>query len=124
MTGAGIAIGALTAGGDVATPMAGSLAVALYAGALAGVGMAIGGIFGAGIAGASVVAITLLTWLLDFLVPSLGLPEILQELALSSHMGQPMIGVWDVPGIVLCVALALGGLLIGAWGFARRDLRD
>lgn len=124
MTAAGITIGALAAGGDVATPVIGTLAVGLYAGALAGVGIAIGGVFGAGIAGTSVVAITLLTWLLDFLVPSLQLPDALQQLALSSHMGQPMVGVWDVPGIVLCLALAVGGLAVGAWGFSRRDIRD
>jgi putative exporter of polyketide antibiotics len=104
--------------------MIGSLAVGLYGGALAGVGLAIGGLFGAGYAGPAVVAITLITWLLDFLVPSLGLPEVLRELALSSHLGQPMVGSWDTTGIVLCVGLAVGGLLLGAIGFGRRDLRS
>jgi ABC-2 type transport system permease protein len=123
LTAVGIAAGAASAGGDVGTPVLGSLAVGLYGGALAGVGLAIGGLFGAGVAGASVVAITILTWLLDFLVPSLDLPSFLQELALSSHMGQPMVGIWDVPGIVLCVVLAFGGLAVGAVAFGRRDLR-
>lgn len=124
LSGIGIAIGAATAGGDIATPVSGSLAVGLYALALAGVGIALGGLFGPGIAGTAVVAITLLTWLLDFLVPSLDLPSFLRELALSSHMGQPMVGSWDPVGIALCAVLAIGGLLVGAWGFARRDLRD
>jgi ABC-2 type transport system permease protein len=122
--GIGIAIGAMSAGGDVATPVVGTAALALYGMALAGIGLAIGGLFGAGIAGTAVAVITILTWLLDFLVPSLDLPEQLQQLALSSHMGQPMVGVWDVPGIVLCLVLAFGGLAIGTWGFARRDLRS
>ena len=121
-TAVGIAIGGATAGGDVGTAVLGSGAVGLYGGALAGVGLAIGGIFGAGVAGTAVVAITILTWLLDFLVPSLDLPSWLQELALSSHMGQPMLGVWDVPGIVLCLVLAVGGVVLGAVTFARRDL--
>jgi ABC-2 type transport system permease protein len=123
LTAAGIALGAISAGGDVATPVIGTAALAIYGLALAGVGLAIGGLFGAGIAGTAVVAITIVTWLLDFLVPSLQLPGWLQQLALSSHMGQPMVGVWDVPGILLCLLLAFGGLALGTWGFARRDLR-
>lgn len=123
LTAAGIAIGALSAGGDVATPVIGTAALALYGVALAGVGLAIGGLFGAGIAGTSVAVITIVTWLVDFLVPSLDLPDQLRQLALSSHMGQPMVGAWDVPGILLCLVLAFGGLALGTWGFARRDLR-
>lgn len=122
-TAIGIAIGGATAGGDYATAVLGSGAVGLYGGALAGVGVAIGGFVGAGVAGTAVVTITVLTWLLDFLVPSLDLPSWLQGLALSSHMGQPMLGVWDVPGIVLCLVLAFGGVVVGALAFARRDLR-
>jgi hypothetical protein len=37
-------------------------------------------------------------------------------------MGEPMVGNWDVPGIVACVVLAVGGLVLGAWGMSRRDL--
>ena len=39
-------------------------------------------------------------------------------------MGQPMVGVWDVIGVVACIVLAVAGLAIGTWGFARRDLRS
>jgi hypothetical protein len=35
-----------------------------------------------------------------------------------------MVGAWDPVGIALCVALAVGGVLVGTWGFGRRDLRD
>ena len=45
------------------------------------------------------------------------------QLALTSHLGQPMVGVWDGAGMVLCAALALGGLALGAWGIARRDVQ-
>jgi putative exporter of polyketide antibiotics len=69
-----------------------------------------------------VVAVTILTWLLDLVAGDLGLPEWVTQLALSSHMGQPMVGVWDPVGIVACAALAIGGTAIGVWGFARRDL--
>jgi hypothetical protein len=34
-----------------------------------------------------------------------------------------MLGQWDVVGIVASVVIAVGGVLLGAWGFARRDLR-
>jgi hypothetical protein len=37
-------------------------------------------------------------------------------------MGQPMVGDRDPMGIVLCLALAVGGTLVGAWGMSRRDV--
>jgi hypothetical protein len=37
-------------------------------------------------------------------------------------MGQPMIGQWDPVGIVACVVIAVGGILLGAWGMTRRDV--
>ena len=39
-----------------------------------------------------------------------------------AHLGQPMIGIWDWVGMGACVALAVGGLLLGAWGMSRRDV--
>ena len=124
LSAAGIAIGALAAGGELATPVLGTLAIGLYAAGMAGVGFAVGGLFGAGIAGATVAGLTIVTWLLGFIGPVLDLPEPIQQLALSAHMGQPMVGVWDPSGIILCVMLAVGGLVVGAWGMARRDLRS
>lgn len=41
---------------------------------------------------------------------------------MSTHMGQPMVGVWDVGGIVACLVLAMGGLMLGAVGNQRRDI--
>jgi hypothetical protein len=34
-----------------------------------------------------------------------------------------MAGSYDVPGLIACFVLALGGLFLGAWLFGRRDLR-
>ena len=34
-----------------------------------------------------------------------------------------MLGQWDPVGIVASVVLAVGGILVGAWGFKRRDLK-
>jgi ABC-2 type transport system permease protein len=124
VTAVGIAIGALMAGGEVWTPVAGTLAIGLYAAAFAGVGIAIGGLFGPALAAPAVVALTLITWLIDLIGGDLGIPDWIHQLALSTHMGQPMVGVWEPIGIVACVVLALGGVAIGTLAFARRDLRS
>jgi ABC-2 type transport system permease protein len=121
---AGIAIGVATAAGDVATPVVGSLALGLYAAALVGIGHAVGGVLGTRFAATFVVVFVIVTWFVQLLGPLLGLPEWVRDLALTSHFGQPMVGAWDPVGIALCVALAVGGVLVGTWGFARRDLRD
>jgi ABC-2 type transport system permease protein len=121
---AGIAIGVATAAGDVATPVVGSLALGLYAAALVGIGHAVGGVLGTRFAATFVVVFVIVTWFVQLLGPLLGLPEWVRDLALTSHFGQPMVGAWDPVGIALCVALAVGGVLVGTWGFGRRDLRD
>ena len=123
VTAAGLGVGAMVAGGEVWTPVLGTLAVGLYAAAMAGVGMAIGGLIRPSLAGPGVVAVTLITWLVDLVGGDLGIPDAIQQLALSTHMGQPMVGSWDPVGIVACLALAIGGLAVGTLGFARRDLR-
>ena len=61
--------------------------------------------------------------MIDILGPLLELPEAVQNLSLARHYGEPMIGSWDPVGVVASLALAISGLLIGAWGFSRRDLR-
>lgn len=123
LTAAGIAIGTLGAGGEVATPVLGTLAIGCYAAAMAGVGIAVGGLLGPGFAAPTVAGLTIVTWLIDLVGGDLGVPDAVHQLALSSHMGQPMLGSWDVGGIVACVLLAAGGTALGTWGFARRDLR-
>ena len=74
-------------------------------------------------AGAAIAILTAVIWLLDVIVPAFGLPAFVHDLALSAHYGQPMLGVWDPVGIVVSLMLAVGGVAIGAWGFARRDLQ-
>ena len=44
------------------------------------------------------------------------------DLSLYRHLGQPMAGVFDPVGIAAATVLAVGGLLVGAWGLRRRDL--
>jgi ABC-2 type transport system permease protein len=117
-----IAVGAAGAGSDALTPMVGTVTLGLYAAALAGVGFAIGGWFRTSIAGEAVAAIVIVTYLIDLLAPALRLPGWFHQLALTAHLGQPMVGSWDWAGIAACVLLAAGGLVVGSWGMARRDV--
>jgi ABC-2 type transport system permease protein len=124
LTVAGIGIGASITGGDIVTPMVGTLSLGLYALAMAGIGVAVGGVFGTGAAGPAVALLTVITWFDGIIAPALGLPGVVRDLALSTHYGQPMLGIWDPVGIVASVVLAVGGVALGAWGFKRRDLRN
>jgi ABC-2 type transport system permease protein len=110
-------------GDDVLTPLAGISVIALYGGAVAGIGLAVGGLIRPSLAAPTVVVVIVGMLLIDILGPILELPEVIQDLSLARHYGEPMIGSWDPVGIVASLALALGGLVIGAWGFSRRDLR-
>lgn len=123
LTAAGLAIGVATTASDALTPLVGSLVLGLYGAALVGIGHAVAGVFGTRFAGTAVVVFVILTWFVQLLGALLNLPDVVRELALTSHYGQPMVGVWDPVGIVASVVLAVGGIAIGTWGFSRRDLR-
>jgi ABC-2 type transport system permease protein len=122
LTMAGIGIGAVLAGGEAWTPVLGTVVLALFAMAMAGVGIAVGGLVRSGLAGPIVVVVTVVTWLIQLIGPALNLPEFITNLALPSHYGLPMVGEWDMAGVIASVVIALGGVAIGAWGFSRRDL--
>jgi ABC-2 type transport system permease protein len=122
LTAAGIGIGVASSGSDVGTPLLGSLGLGLYGVALVGIGHAVGGAIGTRYATAAVVVFVIVTWFIQLLGPLFGLPQLIRDLALTSHYGQPMVGVWDPVGIVASLVLAIGGIAIGTWGFARRDL--
>jgi ABC-2 type transport system permease protein len=120
----GIGAGAATTDSDVLTPMAGSVVLGLFASAMAGIGFAVGGVFRASIAAWVVVAVVAATYLIDLIIPALGLPDDVRQIALTAHLGRPMVGEWDWAGVVACVVLALGGLGTGAWGLNRRDVEQ
>jgi ABC-2 type transport system permease protein len=119
---AGVTIGVASAHGDVVTPAVGSVTLGLYAAAAAGVGFAFGGLWRGSIAGEMAALAVIVTELIDFLVPPLNLPDWIHRLALTANMGEPMVGQWDAIGIVASLIVAIGGLLIGAWGMRRRDV--
>jgi putative exporter of polyketide antibiotics len=104
--------------------MAGTIALAAYAAAMVGVGVAIGGVFRTSVAAEIVAALVIATFLVNLVAPALKLPDLIQQLALTAHLGQPMIGVWDPAGMVACAVIAVGGVALGAWGMRRRDLKD
>ena len=102
--------------------MVGTIALACYAAAMVGIGVAIGGLFSTAWAAELVAAFVVLTFLVNLLAPALQLPDWVQQLALTAHLGQPMVGQWDAVGMAACLVLAVGGLLVGAWGMQRRDV--
>jgi polyether ionophore transport system permease protein len=119
----GIGVGASIAGSEIATPVTGTLVLGLYAAALVGIGIAVGGAIGTSYAGPFVAIFTIVTWFIGIIGPALNLPDIVHELALTSHYGFTMLGQWDLVGVGASIILAVGGVFVGAWGFRRRDLR-
>jgi ABC-2 type transport system permease protein len=119
-----VATAAGGASGDVAvgTVMLGSASLGLYAAAVIGVGFAVGGLWRTSLAGEIAAVLVVATYLIDLLAPPLNLPDWVHQLALTSHMGQPMVGAWDPVGIVACLAIAIGGVALGAAGMRRRDV--
>ena len=119
---AGIGLGA--AGGGVAAgdAMLGSTALGLFAIAMVGVGFAVGGLWRTSLAAEITALVVIAMYLIDLLAPALKLPDWVHQLALTAHLGQPMIGAWDAVGVVACVVVAVAGIGLGAWGFARRDV--
>jgi ABC-2 type transport system permease protein len=118
----GVVVGAASGGVAAGTALLGSLSLGLYAAAMIGIGVAVGGLWRMSLAAEVVAIVVVATYLLDLLVPPLGLPDWLHQLALTAHLGQPMVGSWDPVGIIACLALAVGGVLVGRSGIARRDI--
>ncbi len=118
----GTALGAAAGGATAGDALLGSAALGLYGAAIVGVGVAIGGLWRTSLAAEIAALFVVATFLLDLLAPPLGLPDWVHQLALTAHVGQPMIGQWDPVGVVLCLVIAIGGIAIGAWGVGRRDI--
>ena len=118
----GIGIGAAAGGGSTGDALLGSASFGLVAAAFVGVGVAVGGLWRTSLAAEITAIVVVVTYLIDLLAPALNLPDWFHQLALTAHMGQPMIGQWDPVGIVACVVIAVGGIALGAWGMSRRDI--
>jgi ABC-2 type transport system permease protein len=121
--GAATGLGAAITGDSGLPILAGGLVIGAYAVALAGVGIAISGLGWPNLAGPMVAFFAIAMYLLDLIGGILHLSEDVLNLSLARHLGQPMAGSYDVPGLVACLVLGIGGLVLGAWAFSRRDLR-
>jgi ABC-2 type transport system permease protein len=121
---AGIAIGAVAGGVPAGDAILGSIALGLFAAAIVGVGVAVGGLWRTSLAAEIAAVIVVATYLINLLAPPLKLPEWFHQLALTAHFGQPMIGQWDLTGVIASLVIAVGGIALGAWGMSRRDVRD
>ena len=119
---AGVGLGAASGGVAAGDPMIGSAALGLYAAAIVGVGVAVGGLWRTSLAAEIAALVVVATYLIDLVAPPLKLPDWVHQLALTAHLGQPMVGAWDPVGIVACLVIAVGGVLLGAWGMSRRDV--
>jgi ABC-2 type transport system permease protein len=119
---AGIAIGAAAGGIGAGDALVGCAALGLFAAAVVGIGFAVGGVWRTSLAAEIAALYVIVTYLLGLVAPALQLPDWVANLALTSHYGQPMVGDWDVSGVIASIIIAVGGILIGAWGMTRRDI--
>ena len=119
---AGIGLGAAAGGATAGDAIVGTASLGLYAAAIVGVGVAVGGLWRTSLAAEIAALVVVATYLIDLLAPPLNLPDWVHQLALTAHLGQPMIGQWDLAGVAACVVIAAGGILLGAWGMSRRDV--
>ena len=120
----GTVVGAATqaSAGDLSRVAIGVAVLGLYGMALAGIGLAVGGLVRPSLA-APVTLITALAFFLWELIGSIAkFPDEVLDLALSRHLGKPMLAQYDWPGMALCAALVIGGMLVCAYGMRRRDI--
>ncbi len=109
-------------GGDIGAPVAGAAILGLAAAGFAGIGFAAGGLVRSSLAAPVAAAAVIGTFVLDTLGAALDLPDVILDLSIYKHLGQPMAGTYDIVGIAVAAILAIGGLLVGAWGMQRRDV--
>jgi ABC-2 type transport system permease protein len=122
MFAAGIGAGVIGTDISATDSMLGTATLGLFTAAIIGIGFAIGGLWRTSLAPEIAALVVVGTYLLNLLAPALGLPGWVHQLALTTHLGQPMTGEWDLAGMVACVVIAVGGIALGAWGMGRRDV--
>ena len=120
--GAGVAVGASTQAGSVLDILPGLAVLGLYGMALAGIGLAVGGLLRPSLAAPVTIVLGLAFYLIDLIGSILDLPDAVLDVALNRHLGRPILGSYDDVGIAVCVALAVGGVIVCALGMRRRDV--
>jgi putative exporter of polyketide antibiotics len=117
-----VAAGTVAQGDDPVQPAIGVSVLGLYGMALAGIGLAVGGLVRPSLAAPVVLAVALGSYLFDLVGTILKWPATVLDLALNRHLGRPMIGDVDEVGMVLLAVVALGGVALCALGMRRRDI--
>jgi ABC-2 type transport system permease protein len=117
-----IGLGVAASGQDPFGPFAGAWVAGLYAAALAGVALACLGLGGVELAPAIPASLGIGFFAFDTFGSLLGLPSAVTSLSLTHHLGRPMAGSYDWPGMAMLAALAVGGVALGAWSMSRRDV--
>jgi putative exporter of polyketide antibiotics len=74
------------------------------------------------VAAEAVALVVVVEFLIDLIAPALRLPDWIHQLAIAAHLGRPVTGSWGWAGVAACLAIAAGGLLLGAWAIRRRDV--
>ena len=118
----GVVAGASTQAGNPLDLVPGMAVLGLYGMALAGIGLAVGGLVRPGLAAPVTIVLGLAFYLLDVIGSILDLPDAVLDLALNRHLGRPIIGSYDDVGLVVCAALAIGGVVLCTVGMRRRDI--
>ena len=118
----GVVAGAWIQGEDGSDIALGVSVLGAYGMAVAGVGLAVGGLIRPGLAAITVVALSLGFYLLDLLGTILRFPDAIMQLSLNQHLGKPILGEFDGVGLAICAVMAIGGLGLAAFGMGRRDI--
>jgi ABC-2 type transport system permease protein len=117
-----LAAGTILQGDDPVRPVIGVAVLGLYGMALAGIGLAVGGLVRPSLAGPVTLILGLGFYLYDLIGTILEWPSEVLDVALNRHLGRPMIGEYDEAGMLLLGAIAVGGVLLCAAGMRRRDI--
>jgi ABC-2 type transport system permease protein len=120
---AGIVIGSAVGGLSAGDAVFGCAALGLFAASVVGVGFAVGGVWKTSLAAEVAAVFVVVTYLIQLIAPVFKAPDWVTNLALTAHFGRAMVGDWDIPGVVAAIVIAVGGILLGAWGVARRDVK-
>ena len=120
----GVLLGTATqaAARDYGQLAAGVAVLGLYAAAIAGIGLAVGGLVRPGLAAPVALVLSLAFFLWELIGSIARFPDEVLDLALQRHLGQPILGQYDWPGMALCAVVAIGGLALCGSGMRRRDI--
>ncbi|TAJ99205.1 MAG: hypothetical protein EPO36_13010 [Chloroflexota bacterium] len=117
-----VAAGTVLQGDDPTGPAVGISILGLYGMALAGIGLAVGGLVRPGHAGPVTLAVGLGSYIFNLVGTILEWPDAILDIAPQRHLGQPMLGNIDEAGLLILGTLAVGGVVLCALGIRRRDI--